>query len=219
MRDGLYSRRPSACTKWAARLRPSSLLIEGPSSLLREPTYHYNLGCYDAVLGNLDEAARHLETSFQMDTKVSRDREIRPRLEGGSRIAGQMTADESAADRVQAIFECNFVRGAEVGASVAVWQDGRQAFCLCQRVEGCCARSAVDPRHDGARMVGDQGAFERMRAPCARSAPGRELVNTGIGILAGVCAKWQRGHHCWRGCFPSCRSLGAHRQDGCDSRS
>jgi CubicO group peptidase (beta-lactamase class C family) len=42
-----------------------------------------------------------------------------------------MTADKSVADRVQAIFECNFVRGVEVGASVAVWQDGRQAFCLC----------------------------------------------------------------------------------------
>jgi CubicO group peptidase (beta-lactamase class C family) len=42
-----------------------------------------------------------------------------------------MTADESAARRVEAIFECNFVRGAEVGASVAVWQDGRKAFCFC----------------------------------------------------------------------------------------
>ena len=43
-----------------------------------------------------------------------------------------MTADESAAARVQEIFECNFVRGVEVGASVAVWQHGKQAFCFCQ---------------------------------------------------------------------------------------
>ena len=42
-----------------------------------------------------------------------------------------MTADQSAANRVQAIFECNFVRGVEIGASVAVWQNGRQAFCFC----------------------------------------------------------------------------------------
>ena len=42
-----------------------------------------------------------------------------------------MTADQTAAERVRAIFECNFVRGAEVGASVAVWQDGREAFCFC----------------------------------------------------------------------------------------
>ncbi|MFZ0712119.1 MAG: serine hydrolase domain-containing protein [Terrimicrobiaceae bacterium] len=43
-----------------------------------------------------------------------------------------MKADKSVADRVQAIFECNFVRGVEVGASVAVWQEGRRAFCFCQ---------------------------------------------------------------------------------------
>ncbi len=45
------------------------LLLSGPASLQREPTYHYNLGCYDAVLGRLDEAVSHLETSFQMDQK------------------------------------------------------------------------------------------------------------------------------------------------------
>ena len=45
------------------------MLLGGPACLLREPTYHYNLGCYDAVLGNLEEATRHLETSFQMDKK------------------------------------------------------------------------------------------------------------------------------------------------------
>jgi CubicO group peptidase (beta-lactamase class C family) len=42
-----------------------------------------------------------------------------------------MTVDESGAARVQEIFESNFVRGAEVGASVAVWQNGTQAFCFC----------------------------------------------------------------------------------------
>jgi tetratricopeptide (TPR) repeat protein len=45
------------------------LLIEGPTCLAMEPTYHYNLGCYDAVLGNIEEAVRHLETSFRMDGK------------------------------------------------------------------------------------------------------------------------------------------------------
>jgi tetratricopeptide (TPR) repeat protein len=45
------------------------LLIGGPTSLAMEPTYHYNLGCYDAVLGNIEEAVRHLETSFRMDGK------------------------------------------------------------------------------------------------------------------------------------------------------
>ena len=40
-----------------------------------------------------------------------------------------MTVDTSAAARVQEIFQSNFVRGLEVGASVAVWQNEAQAFC------------------------------------------------------------------------------------------
>lgn len=45
------------------------LLLSGPPSLLQEPTYHYNLGCYDAVLGNLAEAQNHLKLSFQLNEK------------------------------------------------------------------------------------------------------------------------------------------------------
>jgi tetratricopeptide (TPR) repeat protein len=45
------------------------MLLGGPAALLREATYHYNLGCYDAVLGNVEEATRHLEASFQIDKK------------------------------------------------------------------------------------------------------------------------------------------------------
>ncbi len=40
-----------------------------------------------------------------------------------------MTVDTSATARVQEIFQSNFVRGLEVGASVAVWQNEAQAFC------------------------------------------------------------------------------------------
>ena len=65
------------------------LLIEGPSSLLREPTYHYNLGCYDAMLGNLDEAARHLETSFQMDTKFREIAKYDPDLKAVHGLLGK----------------------------------------------------------------------------------------------------------------------------------
>lgn len=45
------------------------LLLDGPPILHSEPTYHYNLGCYDAVLGHPEEAVRHLEISFKMDKK------------------------------------------------------------------------------------------------------------------------------------------------------
>ena len=45
------------------------LLLAGPKSLMREATFFYNLACYDAVLGNLDEAENSLRVSFQMDRK------------------------------------------------------------------------------------------------------------------------------------------------------
>ncbi len=42
-------------------------LLQGPSALRREPIYYYNLGCYEALLGNPRDAQKHLQTSFQMD--------------------------------------------------------------------------------------------------------------------------------------------------------
>jgi len=43
------------------------LLLKGPVALLNEPIYYYNMGCYDALLGNVKDAKRHLQTSFKMD--------------------------------------------------------------------------------------------------------------------------------------------------------
>src|ERR1700681_818738 len=43
------------------------LLLKGPEALLKEPIYYYNMGCYDALLGNVRDAQMHLQTSFQMD--------------------------------------------------------------------------------------------------------------------------------------------------------
>jgi Flp pilus assembly protein TadD len=45
------------------------LLLRGPASMLREATYYYNMGCYDAVLGNIEDAQHALEISFRMDDK------------------------------------------------------------------------------------------------------------------------------------------------------
>jgi predicted Zn-dependent protease len=42
-------------------------LLDGPAKLLEEPVYYYNLGCYDAVLGNLNEAKAYLRASFRLD--------------------------------------------------------------------------------------------------------------------------------------------------------
>lgn len=44
-------------------------LLGGPSALLSEATYYYNLGCYDAALGNIEDAQAHLRVSFKLDKK------------------------------------------------------------------------------------------------------------------------------------------------------
>ena len=44
------------------------LLLKGPVALLKEPIYYYNMGCYDALLGNVKSAQVHLLTSFKMDS-------------------------------------------------------------------------------------------------------------------------------------------------------
>ncbi len=46
-----------------------TVLLGGPASLSNEPTYHYNLACYECALGNLEAARAHLDVSFSMDKK------------------------------------------------------------------------------------------------------------------------------------------------------
>ncbi|MEO6870897.1 MAG: hypothetical protein ABI233_01610 [Chthoniobacterales bacterium] len=44
-----------------------NMLLKGPSALRREPIFYYNMGCYEALLGNAHDAQKHLQISFQMD--------------------------------------------------------------------------------------------------------------------------------------------------------
>jgi len=44
------------------------LLLRGPEVLGMDPTYHYNIGCYEAILGNRESAKRSLERSFALDS-------------------------------------------------------------------------------------------------------------------------------------------------------
>ena len=44
------------------------LLITGPVALLKEPIYYYNMGCYEALLGNVRDAEANLQISFKMDS-------------------------------------------------------------------------------------------------------------------------------------------------------
>lgn len=42
-------------------------LTSGPEALLQDATYHYNLACYHAVLGDTQQAANSLMVCFKMD--------------------------------------------------------------------------------------------------------------------------------------------------------
>ena len=44
------------------------LLLKGPEELRKDPTFHYNIGCYEAVLGNHDAALQSLRQSFALDS-------------------------------------------------------------------------------------------------------------------------------------------------------
>lgn len=46
-----------------------NLLLGGPACLAKEATYFYNLGCYSAVLGDLENAIEYVRRSFAMDDK------------------------------------------------------------------------------------------------------------------------------------------------------
>lgn len=43
------------------------LLATGPVALLKEPIYYYNMGCYEALLGDVHGARENLLISFKMD--------------------------------------------------------------------------------------------------------------------------------------------------------
>ncbi len=43
------------------------LLLKGPPDLRNDPTFHYNIGCYEAVLGNRNSAMQSLRKSFALD--------------------------------------------------------------------------------------------------------------------------------------------------------
>lgn len=45
------------------------VLLSGPPTLSKEPVYHYNLACYECVLGNIESARAHLQTSISLDNK------------------------------------------------------------------------------------------------------------------------------------------------------
>src|SRR6478672_266071 len=71
------------CLHQIGRTREAKeLLLRGPTALLNEPIYYYNMGCYDVLLGNLKDARVHLQISFKMDSSfrdlAKRDPDLKP---------------------------------------------------------------------------------------------------------------------------------------------
>src|SRR4029077_20330631 len=71
------------CLHQIGRTREAKeLLLRGPTSLLKEPIYYYNMGCYEVLLGNLKDARVHLQISFKMDSSfrdlAKRDPDLKP---------------------------------------------------------------------------------------------------------------------------------------------
>lgn len=50
-------------------LEARDTLLSGPTSLKAEPTFYYNLACYECALGNLNEARSRLDRSISMNRK------------------------------------------------------------------------------------------------------------------------------------------------------
>jgi Flp pilus assembly protein TadD len=58
------------------------LLLKGPPLLRQNPTFHYNIGCYEAVLGNRESALHSLRESFALDDTYRDFAQRDPDLEG-----------------------------------------------------------------------------------------------------------------------------------------
>ena len=57
------------------------VLLDGPATLHAEPVFHYNLACYECMLGNLELARVHLEKTFDLDKKFRDYAKTDPDLE------------------------------------------------------------------------------------------------------------------------------------------
>jgi len=58
-----------------------AVLVNGPEQLKDEAVYFYNMACYEAQLGNVKEAKRHLSVCFRMEKKFKAEALEDPDLE------------------------------------------------------------------------------------------------------------------------------------------
>ncbi|GAA5497078.1 hypothetical protein Rhal01_03266 [Rubritalea halochordaticola] len=46
------------------------VLLKGPKSLIKDALFHYNMGCYSAVLGDPNAAKSYLDRAFELDESL-----------------------------------------------------------------------------------------------------------------------------------------------------
>ncbi|MFC5051398.1 tetratricopeptide repeat protein [Rubritalea spongiae] len=63
-------------------LAAKSFLMSGPHSLMKDALFHYNMGCYSAVLGDPEEALSYLRKAFALDPALRKTAENDPDLVG-----------------------------------------------------------------------------------------------------------------------------------------
>jgi tetratricopeptide (TPR) repeat protein len=71
-----YCLHEMGCTEAALEL-----LLHGPDSLREKPVFYYNVGCYQARLGQLDAAMETLEKSFEMESSLRKSARKDPDLQ------------------------------------------------------------------------------------------------------------------------------------------
>ncbi len=69
-RPGVYIHTAYALHAAGRTAEAHAILLAGPACLRESPLYHYNMGCYLAVSGNLRDAEVCLRTAFRMDAKL-----------------------------------------------------------------------------------------------------------------------------------------------------
>ena len=57
-----------------------SLLLTGPATLHTDPTYHYNLACYEARLGDLNAARRCIDAAIELNSAIKKNARTDPDL-------------------------------------------------------------------------------------------------------------------------------------------
>ena len=229
----VFSTPDFVCTSLARRPRRANFCSPGP--LLREePIYYYNMGCYEALLGNPDKA-RHISKSVSRWTLLSRAREKRsgPRIAPASDLSAIQDAAVSKSPnikigrfgkrasvitlrhmtrtsdglikRIAPLFEENFAQFGELGAAISIWQNGKPLLELHGGFRDANRQKPWTADTIVLFWSATKGLGQRLPASCPAGTRDRTRA-TRRGVLAGICAGRKERNHACAIAFPSSRA-------------